>query len=445
MSFILIKVLLGIALLLALVLWLRIHAFLALLISSIAVGLMCGLDAESIMSSVQKGMAGTLGFVATVVGLGAILGGILERAGGVHVISQWLLQRFGEEKAPLAMLVSGFLISIPVFFDVAFIILVPVLYGLQRRSGKSLLLFSIPLLAGLAITHAFIPPTPGPVAVADIVGASLGHVILVGGLVGIPTAIISGLWFGKYISKRIHISAPSSDSDTMAMDDLPSFSLVISIIAVPILLILLSTFLKSGLLPISPESKVAELITLFGHPFIALILANLRAWYMLGIKRGYTLKQLSKISQKSLEPAGTIILLTGAGGVFKQILVDTQAGTQLAELFTDLGIPVVLLAFLFAALIRLIQGSATVAMITGAGLVSPLLASSDISAMGLACVVIASAAGASIFSHVNDSGFWLVSQYLKMDEKQTFQSWSMMTLILALSAIICTMAISVFV
>jgi len=199
---------LGIGVLLALILALKINAFIALLIASIVTGLTAGLDASAMMDSIKEGMGSTLGFVATVVGLGAIFGAILEHSGGAQAISDYLLRKFGTEKAPIAMLITGFVVSIPVFFDVAFIILVPVIYSLQRRSGKSLLLYALPLLVGLAITHAFIPPTPGPIAVADIMNADLGAIILVGFLTGIPTAIISGLWFAKRISGKIFITAP---------------------------------------------------------------------------------------------------------------------------------------------------------------------------------------------------------------------------------------------
>lgn len=435
MNPIILSVFTGIFLLLFLILVVRIHAFIALLLASIVTGLLAGMDVTQLMDTIKNGMAGTLGFVATIVGLGSILGGILEKAGGVQIVSQKMLSFFGAEKAPTALLISGFIISIPVFFDVAFIILVPVIYALQKNTGKSLLAFAIPLLAGLAITHAFIPPTPGPVAVADILKVDLGPVILMGFLVGVPTAIISGLLFGKYISKRIHITTANFnvERDIKEEVNLPSFGLVISIILIPILLILLSTSLKGGLINLPSESNLSKLIQFLGHPFTALIVANLLAWYLLGIRKGFSKDELLKISSTSLSPAGTIILLTGAGGVFKQILVETKAGEIMAQYFSDAGIPVLAFAFLTASIIRLVQGSATVAMITAAGLVSPLLTIGDYSAYQLAAMVIAIASGASIFSHVNDSGFWLVSQYLGMNEKQTLHSWSMMTLILALS------------
>ncbi len=439
----LIAVIAGIALLLFLILRLKIPAFIALLISSIAAGLIAGLDAGQMIETIKNGMGGTLGFVATVVGLGAMFGAILEYSGGAQSIANYAIKKMGVKRSPIAMVISGFVVAIPVFFDVAFIILIPMVYALQRKTKKSLLLYAIPLLAGLAITHAFIPPTPGPVAVADIIGASLGWVILIGFLVGIPTAIVSGLLFGKYIAKRIHIEAPDLiESDTN--ERMPNVSTILAIIALPIVLILLDTFVTSGILPIE-NNTIKEGIHLLGHPFTALILANLAAWYILGIRKGIKKEILFDITSKSMAPAGTIILLTGAGGVFKQVLVDTGAGEMIAKAMTGIGFPLLLFAFIAACLVRVIQGSATVAMITAAGLVAPLLANIEISGPGLACLVIAIASGASIMSHVNDSGFWLVSQYLGMNEKQTFRSWSIMTTILALVGFLSVSVISLFV
>lgn len=428
-SNLLFAVLAGIALLLFLILKLRIHAFIALLVGSITVGLIAGLDAKEIIQTIQDGMGSTLGFVATVVGLGAMFGAILETSGGAKTIADFMVSKFGLKKAPGAMVLSGFLIAIPVFFDVAFIILVPMIYALQRKTGKSLLLYAIPLLAGLAITHAFIPPTPGPIAVADIIGADLGWVILVGFLAGIPTALIAGLLFGRFIAKKIFVEAPKELAGA-APTSLPPIGQTLMIIALPILLILANTIVSSGAIGIS-NTVILSGIALIGHPFSALLIANILAWYFFGIRRGYTKQQLFNISSKSLAPAGTIILLTGAGGVFKQVLTNTGAGELLATSLSNAGFPILAFAFISAAIVRIVQGSSTVAMITAAGLVSPLLINGSLTPIELACMVIAIASGASIFSHVNDSGFWLVGQYLGISEKQTFKSWTIMTTILA--------------
>lgn len=426
-----ISVLTGIGCLLILILYFKVPAFISLLIASITTSLIAGMPGEKIINTIQEGMGSTLGFVATVVGLGAMFGAILEKSGGALAIATHLLKKFGEKNASLSMSITGLIIAIPVFFDVAFILLVPILYAIQKKTGKSLLLYAIPLLAGLAFGHAFIPPTPGPIAVAEIVGADMGWVILIGFLIGIPTVLISGLVFGKFIAKKIYINSPQIIDSTEEQTELPGFSIVFSILFLPIVLILLSTMVKSGLIPIT-NTRLLDIISLIGHPFTALIIANLIAWYILGIKRGFTATQLLDITTKSLAPAGTIILLTGAGGVFKQVLVNTGAGKMLAESLTGMGLPVIVFAFIAAALIRILQGSATVAMITSAGLVAPLLTSNSFTGIQLAALVSSIASGATIMSHVNDSGFWLVKQYLGLTEKQTFRSWTVMTTWLAL-------------
>lgn len=437
----LLAVIVGISVLPFLILKLRIHAFVSLLIGSIIVGLIAGLDAKQIIATIQTGMGGTLGFVATVVGLGAMFGGILEASGGAKTIADFMVSKFGLKNAPSAMAVSGFLIAIPVFFDVAFIILVPMIYALQRKTGKSLLLYAIPLLAGLAITHAFIPPTPGPIAVADIIGADLGWVILMGFFAGIPSALFAGLLFGKYISKKIFVEAPKQIEDKNPTQ-LPPIGQTLFIIGLPILLILTNTILSTGAFGIN--ETILNFIALIGHPFSALIIANLLAWYVFGIRKGFSKSQLLNITTKSLAPAGTIILLTGAGGVFKQVLTDTGAGGLLATSLGNAGIPVLIFAYISAAIVRVIQGSSTVAMITAAGLVSPLLIHTDLNSLQLACMVISIASGASIFSHVNDSGFWLVGQYLGITEKETFKSWTVMTTILSIVGMLSVSLVYLF-
>ena len=432
MSSLMLAVLAGVILLLFMILKLKLPAFLSLLVSSIVVGLLAGLNGAEVINSIKNGMGSSLGFVATVVGLGALFGGILEISGGAKAIAQHLLKAFGENNSGMSLGFTGFLVAIPVFFDVAFIILIPVIYALQKSTGKSLLHYAIPLLSGLAVTHSFIPPTPGPIAVADIINVPLGWVMLVGIIAGIPTMIVSGIIFGRYIGNKIFIDAPEDYADAPEELELPNFYKILGIILLPILLIVLNTFTSEGFIPIESEST-KDIIKLLGHPFIALIIANLIAWYALGKAGGFSSEQLLEVSSKSLKPAGVIILLTGAGSVFKQVLVDTEAGSMMATALSEIGMPVILFAFIAAVLVRVIQGSATVAMITAAGLVYPFLQGNDFSGMQLGSIVIAIASGASIFSHVNDSGFWLVKEYLGMTEKETFQSWTMMTGVLAMT------------
>ncbi|MEM7297232.1 MAG: gluconate:H+ symporter [Bacteroidota bacterium] len=438
----LISVGIGVAVLLLLILVVRLQAFLSMLIASILVGLLSGMSPKVVLETVQKGMGGTLGYVAIVVGLGAIFGAILEQSGGAQAVAQSMLRKFGEKRASWAMVLTGFFVAIPVFFDVAFIILIPLVYSLQRKTGKSILLYAIPLLAGLAITHAFIPPTPGPIAIAEILQVDLGAVILFGFIVGLPTAIVSGPVFGKFIASKLFIEAPEQIEAIPKSTDPKLLSSTVSIVGLPILLIVANTVINSSLFPENMvPGTLRSIVQLAGHPFVALIIANLFALYFLGIKRGVSGAKLQEMSTRSLAPAGTIILLTGAGGVFKQMLIDTGTGEMLASYFADKGLSIFLFAFLVAAIVRILQGSSTVAMITAAGLVSPLIdPESTMTMKALTAITIAS--GSSIMSHVNDSGFWLVKQYLGMSEKESFKSWTVMTTILALTSFVCVLVLA---
>ncbi|MDX9881005.1 MAG: gluconate:H+ symporter [Prolixibacteraceae bacterium] len=448
--FILFLVASAVFILLFLVLKLKISAFISLLITAIYVGILSGMPLSSITKSIQDGMAGTLGFVATVVGLGAIFGQMLESSGGAQSLAHHLVKKFGNEKASWALTLTGFLVAIPIFLDVAFIILVPIVYALARDTKKSILYYGIPLLAGLAVTHSFVPPTPGPVAVADIIKADLGWVILIGMIMGLPVAILAGPVFGKYISKRINLQPPSeifvsSENETKTGGELPSFGLIFSLIGIPLALILLSTvvsFLSSK--QILRNSVFTDIVTFCGHPFSALIIATLIAIYLLGIKRGMSKQHILDLSTKALGPAGIIILITGAGGVLKQILVDSGIGKMMAESIAGSSFSPILLAWLLAAIVRITQGSATVAMITAAGIIAPVLGEFNLSDPGRALIVIAIASGATILSHVNDSGFWLVSKYLGMNEKQTLQSWTVMETIISVSGLALALITSLF-
>ena len=440
-------VLISIALLLLLILRFKIQAFLALLIASMAAGILAGMPPTIIIDSMKKGMGDTLGFVATVVGLGALLGSLLERSGGARSLADYMLEKMSLERAPWAMVGTGLMVSIPVFFDVAFIILVPIVYALQRQTGKSLLFFGMPLLAGLSVAHGFIPPTPGPVAVAHILGVDLGYIILFGLVIGIPAAVISGPIFGSYVSNRIEVTIPNYMEETIEDNNNHVHpGMIIIIIFIPILLMVMNTVVKhipqtAWLIP----SSFTVWIGLIGHPFTALMIANLMAWYFLGLRQGMTKDDIQEIWSKSLAPAGLIILLTGAGGMFKQILIDTGAGALLAQSLSGDTTTPIIFAFICSLLVRVIQGSATVAMITSAGLTAPLLLSFAGAEVYKALVVIAIASGATMMSHVNDSGFWLVNRYFGLTERQTLQSWTMLTVILGLTAFSIALILSMVV
>ncbi|MFP3321714.1 gluconate:H+ symporter [Planococcus sp. SIMBA_160] len=430
--------------LLFLVMRTKLHAFVALLLVSLLLGIAAGMPLGDVIQSIQNGMGGTLGFVAVVVGLGAMFGKMLEVSGGAERLAATLIAKFGEEKAPWALGVTGFIVAIPVFFDVGFIILVPIVYSLAKKTGKSLLHYGIPLLAGLAVTHSFIPPTPGPIAVAELVGAELGWVILFGVLAGIPSMILAGPLFGRFIGKRIHLTIPDyMDIKEQEYDkELPSFGMIISLILIPLVLILFNTL---SAVVLEEGNQIREILTFLGHPFVALTIATILTFFFLGTRRGYSRQEVQDIATKALEPAGIIILVTGAGGVFKQVLIDSGVGDVLGEMMGDSALPPIVLAFLIASAVRVAQGSATVSMVTAAGLIAPLLEITGTTGPALGLIVIAIAAGATVLSHVNDSGFWLVNRYFGMSVKDTLKSWTMMETIIGLTGFVVVLILSFFI
>ncbi|WP_214742020.1 gluconate:H+ symporter [Exiguobacterium sp. s48] len=434
----------GIFLLLFLVIRTKLHAFVSLLLVSLIVGVAAGMPLGDVIASIQSGMGGTLGFVAVVVGLGAMFGKMLEVSGGAERLAQTLVSKFGEDKAQWALGITGFIVAVPVFFDVGFIILVPIVYGLAKKTGRSLLYYGIPLLAGLAVTHSFIPPTPGPIAVANLIGADLGWVILFGVIAGIPAMILAGPVFGKYIAKKIHVTIPDymEFKEIDSSKELPSFKMILSLILIPLVLILANT-LSAVLL--DEGNAIRDFLTFLGHPFVALTIATLLTFVFLGTRRGYSRDEVQEIATKALEPAGIIILVTGAGGVFKQVLIDSGVGDVLGEMMAGSPLPAIVLAFLIATVVRVAQGSATVSMVTAAGLITPLLEIQNITGAALGLIVIAIASGATVLSHVNDSGFWLVNRYFGLDVKDTLKSWTIMETIIGLTGFAVVFLISLFI
>ncbi len=427
----------GVSVLLLMILRLKLSAFISLLITSIIVGILAGMPLSGISDSIQQGMGGTLGFIATVVGLGAIFGQMLESSGGAKSLAHYLLNKFGQGKTSWALMITGLIVGIPVFFDVAFIIIIPIVYALTRDTKHSILYYAIPLLAGLLATHAMVPPTPGSMAVAEILDVDLGWVILFGLIIAIPSTVIAGPLFGRYISKKIYVPAPPELFETdielnRSSQKPPSFGIVAIIIAAPLLLILMSTFINVGIKSGKIEMNLfVDILTFIGHPFTALIIATLMS-IILCIRSKMPRQAILDLSTKALGPAGIIILVTGAGGVLKQILIDSGIGKILAESIAESSIPLIVLSWSLSALVRITQGSATVAMITAAGIMAPILSVFDMAQPQTALIVIAIASGATILSHVNDSGFWIVSKYLGMNEKRTLQSWTVMSTIIAL-------------
>ena len=423
----------AIALLLFLILAVRLHAFLALLISSMALGLGVGMEPMKVIKSIQTGFGEALGFIAVVVALGAMIGRFLEHSGGGRVLADWLLTKFGKENAVWAVLTAAFLVGLPIFFEVGFIILVPLAWNLAKESKKSLLYYGLPMTAALTVTHAMVPPHPAPSAAASLLGADLGKTILYGALLSIPMAISGGIVYGRWIAEKLFIPVPEmatrvKEEQKSPFPD-PSVGLVILILLLPVLFIFASSIADLA------KFNSGGALGFLGHPFTALLITALFAMYAFGVRRGLNRDQLGKMATDSLMPIGTLLAIMGGGGAFKQVIVDSGVGPYAGKLLASSAISPLVVAYAVAAGMRMAQGSATVAIITAAGIVAPLL--KGIPGYTPEIIVLALCAGGTVLSHVNDAGFWIVNEYCGMTVPQTLRSWTTMKVITSIVGISC--------
>lgn len=438
-----IAAIIGLAILLVLIIKFKVHAMLLILIGAVAIGLIAGMPFDEIVTAVDDGIGNTLKGIALLVGLGSMFGAILEASGGAQTLAVTMVKRFGDEKAAWALGITGLVISIPVFFDAGLIILIPLAFSLAKKTNKSSLFYAIPLLAGLAVGHAFIPPTPGPVLVATMLNVELGWVILVGIICGFFAMIVAGPVWGSICGKKYFVPIPEQVANQEEMDEskLPGFATVVTIIMIPLVLIILKSV--AGVVP--ALQGVQPVLNFLGQPFVALLLATLAAMFLLGTRHGYTLPELEKILTKSLEPTGLILLVTACGGVLRYILQYSGLGEVIGNAVASVNLPIVIVAFLVAALVRICVGSATVAMTMAAGIIAAMPEVAGLSPMYLACVVAAVAGGATVCSHFNDSGFWLVRSLLGLDEKTTLKTWTIMETLVGGTGFIVALIISFFV
>ncbi|MDV3129704.1 GntP family permease [Mycobacterium sp. 21AC1] len=428
----------SIAILLLLIIKLKVEPFIALIVVSVAVALVAGIPVAELVgtptkaseSLLEKGFGGILGHITVIIGLGTVLGAMLERSGGADVLTTRLLNLFGPRGAPLAMGVTGLVLGIPVFFDIGIFILAPLVYVAAKRGGKSLVLYAMPMLAGLSMTHAFLPPHPGPVAAAGLLSVSLGWIIIMGLACGIPAWLVSGVVWGSWIGKRIQVEVPEEfvpEEDEADTANPPALSLIAFIILAPMLLILAATIADVVL----DGGALLSVLTLVGNPAIALTIAVMLALYLLGIRRGISAQELAKISGVSLRPVGMILLVVGAGAFFGAVLRATGIGDALADSMAAIGLPVIVSAYLISCALRVAQGSATVAIVTTAGIIQASVAEGNYSPAQVALIVVAVSAGSIIASHVNDGGFWIVSRYFNMSVKDTLKTWTVLETILS--------------
>ena len=424
----------SIGLLLFLILVVKLHAFLALLISSMVLGLAAGMAPAAVLKSIQTGFGEALGFIAVVVGLGAMIGRFIEQSGGGRALADWLLGKFGRERAVWALLVAAYLVGLPIFFEVGFIILAPLVWSLARESKRSLLFYGMPMAAALSATHSLVPPHPAPVAAAQLLGADLGRIILYGIAVSLPMAVIGGVLYGGWIARRMFIPMPAMavSAQPEKAETPPPAALVALILLLPVLLIFIASVTSGANLP------AKGLLIFTGHPFTALLITTLAAMILLGTLRGIHRSEIARMAVDSLAPIGTLLVIMGGGGSFKQVIVDSGVGLYAGQLLAASSISPLVVAYLIAAAMRVAQGSATVAIITAAGIVAPVV--KHIPGYRPEMIVLAVCCGGTILSHVNDAGFWLVNEYFGMAVPQTLKTWTVMKVITSLVGIALVLA-----
>ena len=431
----------GLAIMLLLIIKFKLHAMISILIGAVVIGVLAGMPLSFIVQCINDGIGNTLKGIALLVGLGSMFGAILEISGGAETIAITLTNKFGDKKAAWALGITGMIIAMPVFFDAGLIILIPLAFSLARKTKRSSLYYVIPLLAGLAVGHAFIPPTPGPVLVATMLGVDLGWVILIGILCGAVAMILGGPVWGAHCGKKFDVPVPQSlQKEKIDESKLPSFATVVLIILVPLMLIILKSV--CAIFPVF--APIQGVLNFLGEPFVALVIATLLAMFLLGKRQGYTMAELEKVMTKSLEPTGLILLVTACGGVLRYILDYSGIGSILGNGIASLSLPITVVAFIIAAITRISVGSSTVAMTMAAGIVASLPAISTCSPAYLACVTVAVAGGATVCSHFNDSGFWLVRSLVGIDEKTTLQTWTLMETIVGASGALVAIILSFF-
>jgi len=422
----------------------RVHPFIALTLAAGFLGLTSGMPVDKVMKSFQDGFGGVLGFVGIVLGLGTMLGKMMAESGGADRIARTLIDAFGRERVHWAMMFAAFLVGIPLFFEIGFVLLIPLVFIVARRTGVSLIRIGIPLLAGLSVVHGLVPPHPGPLLAIGVFNADIGKTIFYGLIVGLPTAMIAGPVFGKFISKYVPGEASPELMEQLAREpearELPGFGITLVTVLLPVALMLLKTFADVAL---DEKNIVRQWMDFIGHPITALLAALLLSLYTFGVARGFTSKQIMKFVDDSLAPTAAIVLIIGAGGGFKQMLVASGVGNAIGQMALHAQVSPILLAWLVAGLIRIATGSATVATITGAGIVAPL--ATMVPGVNRELLVLATGAGSLILSHVNDAGFWLVKQYFNMSVAETFKTWTVMETLISVVAIVFIMLLNMVV
>ncbi|MGO4743695.1 GntP family transporter [Serratia quinivorans] len=446
-SMLLMIAVLGVVLLLLMVIKAKIQPFVALLVVSLLVALASGIPTGEVMKVMTAGMGGVLGSVTIIIGLGAMLGRMIEHSGGAESLAQRFSKAMGPKRTVAALTLAAFILGIPVFFDVGFIILAPIIYGFAKVAKVSPLKFGLPMAGVMLTVHVALPPHPGPVAAAGLLNADIGWLTIIGLAICIPVGVI-GYFVAKHLNRKtyplsievleqLQLAAPEPAPEGKApLNDRinpPGARLVAALIVIPIAIIMLGTVSATLL---EPGSALRDTLSLLGSPAVALMIALLLAFYFLAIRRGWSLQHTSDVMGGALPTAAVVILVTGAGGVFGKVLVESGVGKALADVLTTIGLPLIPAAFIISLALRASQGSATVAILTTGGLLSEAV--SGLNHLQLVLVTLATCFGGLGLSHVNDSGFWIVTKYLGLSVADGLKTWTVLTTILGLSGFLFT-------
>lgn len=446
-SMLLMIAVLGVVLLLLMVIKAKIQPFVALLVVSLLVALASGIPTGEVMKVMTAGMGGVLGSVTIIIGLGAMLGRMIEHSGGAESLAQRFSKALGPKRTVAALTLAAFILGIPVFFDVGFIILAPIIYGFAKVAKVSPLKFGLPMAGVMLTVHVALPPHPGPVAAAGLLNADIGWLTIIGLAICIPVGVI-GYFVAKHLNRKtyplsievleqLQLAAPEPAPEGKApLSDRinpPGAGLVAALIVIPIAIIMLGTVSATLL---EPGSALRDTLSLLGSPAVALMIALLLAFYFLAIRRGWSLQHTSDVMGGALPTAAVVILVTGAGGVFGKVLVESGVGKALADVLTTIGLPLIPAAFIISLALRASQGSATVAILTTGGLLSEAV--SGLNHLQLVLVTLATCFGGLGLSHVNDSGFWIVTKYLGLSVADGLKTWTVLTTILGLSGFLFT-------
>ncbi|BCQ24157.1 GntP family permease [Caballeronia sp. NK8] len=448
-SMLLLYAVIAIAVLILMIARYKVYPFLVLMIVSVLLALAVGMPMDKIVKSFETGNGNTLGHIAVVVGLGTMLGKMMAESGGAERIANTLIHLFGEKNIHWAMMVVAIIVGLPVFFEVGFVLLIPIAFNVAKRTGKSLLLIGLPMVAGLSVVHGLIPPHPAALLAVQQYHADIGKTIAYGLIVGVPTAIVAGPLFALLIHKYIKLPDANAladqftekHGDTEKKRDLPSFGITLFTILLPVILMLVGSWAD---LVFTPKTLPNDLLRFIGQSDMALLIAVLVSFWTFGAKRGFNREQIQKFCGECLAPIAGITLIVGAGGGFGQVLRDSGISQQIVATASQANLSPLLLGWFVAALIRLATGSATVAMTTACGIVAPIAAAAG-GHTSPELLVLATGSGSLIFSHVNDGGFWLIKEYFGMTVGQTFKTWSLLETLISLMGLGLTFVLAAFV